>query len=233
MERNDATGSRSSVLDARARSVVDQLHARARSQRGAVIRHYLPRLPGLMLGRPLELPKDKSFFDDKLISIDAAQGELLYMLARAKDVRGVVEFGTSFGVSTIYLAAAIRDAGRGGCVIGTELVGSKVLAARENLARAGLEAHVQVREGDARQTLRDLPDPVDMLLLDGWPSSALDVFEVVEPSFADGAIVVVDNVAQFPRELAPLMARLSRGPYRSTRLPLNRGTFVAVLDQKP
>src|SRR5258708_5154033 len=72
------------------------------------------------------------------IQISSDAGETIYNTARAIDARRIVEFGTSFGVSTIYLAAAVRDNG-GGKVIGTELEPTKVAVARQNIAAAGLE----------------------------------------------------------------------------------------------
>jgi predicted O-methyltransferase YrrM len=144
-------------------------------------------------------------------------------------VRCAVEFGTSFGVSTIYLAAAIRDAGKGGRVIGTELVPEKVTAAKNNIAAAGLTSQVEIREGDARTTLCDLSAPVDLLLLDGWPALAMDVLQVVEPRLADGALVIVDNIGQFPGDLRKVVKRLTgSSSYCSSTLPLRGGTLVGI-----
>ncbi len=219
---------RPSLLDPASRAVVDRLHAQSKAQFRSLILHFLPRLPSMLLGRPLRPAKDMRFFDDKLLPIDAAQGDLLYLLARAKGARCAVEFGTSFGVSTIYLAAAVRDAGTNGRVIGTELVPEKAAKARVNLASAGLAAHVEIREGDARETLRDLDRPVDLLLLDGEPAVAFEILQIIEPKLVDGAVVVVDNVAHFRSDLRPVVERLSRAPYRSTRLPFKSGTLVGV-----
>jgi predicted O-methyltransferase YrrM len=218
-----------SVLDPAAQAVVDRLQAKARSQMGALIRHYLPKVPALAMGRPIGVSADMDFYDDKLLPIETAQGELLYLLARAKGARRAVEFGTSFGVSTIYLAAALRDAGAEGRVIGTEFVPAKAAAARSNIAAAGLAEQVEIREGDARATLRDMGGLVDLLLLDGWPSLAFDVLRIVEPSLAAGALVIVDNVGQFPGDLRAVVQRLTTSAcYRSSRLPLRGGTLVGV-----
>lgn len=219
-----------SLLDPAARAEVDRLHVLAKSQFKSLIRHYLPRLPNMLLGRPVPPARDMSFFDDKLLPLNAAQGDLLYLLARAKGARCAVEFGTSFGVSTIYLAAAARDAGLGGRVIGTELVPAKAAKARANLAAAGLATQVEIREGDARETLCELDVPVDFLLIDGWPALGFEILRIVEPKLANGAVIVVDNVAQFRVELRPVVERLSHAPYRSTMLPFRSGTLVAVYD---
>src|SRR5471030_23141 len=92
-------------------------------------------------------------------SIFPAQGDLIYLLCRAIRATRAVEFATSVGFSTLYFAAAMRDNG-GGTVIGSELVPSKVATARQNIAEAGLSRYVDIREGDGRQTLKDLGGPV-------------------------------------------------------------------------
>src|ERR1700678_1806307 len=178
----------SSVLDPRARTVADRLHALGERQTGALIRHYLPMLPRLLAGGPIGAPDDPGFFKDKLLPLGRAQAELLYLLARAARVKSAVEFGTSFGVSTLYLAAAIRDAGTGGRVIGTELVPEKVRAARDNIETTGLTPYVDIREGDARTTLQHLDEAVDLLLLDGWAVLARDILDLVEPRLAPHAL---------------------------------------------
>ena len=92
--------------------------------------------------------------------VSRATGALLYMLARGNGARAIVEFGTSFGLSTIHMAAALRDNG-GSKLIGTEFEPNKLVHARANLQAAGLADLVDIREGDALQTLtRDLPDTV-------------------------------------------------------------------------
>lgn len=113
-----SAAARLSALDPRAQAVVAGLHARGRAQFGALIGHYLPKLPAMLLGKPIDWTRNLDFYRDKLLAIEPGQGELLYFLARSARARCVVEFGTSFGVSTIYLAAALRDAGDGGRVIG-------------------------------------------------------------------------------------------------------------------
>jgi len=108
------------------------------------------------------------------------------------------------------------------------MVAAKAGQARANLAAAGLAAHVEVLEGDARETLRDLAGPIDLLLLDGWPQLAIEVLRLVEPHLADGAVIVVDNVGQFAGDLKPVTERLGSAPYRSALIPLRGGTLTAV-----
>ncbi len=111
--------------------------------------------------------------------VDRDAGRFLYSLIRSQGSRLVVEFGTSFGISAIHLAAALRDLG-GGRIITTEMHAGKVATARQNLADAGLADLVEVREGDALQTLADLPGQVDLLFLDGWKDLCLPVLKLIE-----------------------------------------------------
>jgi predicted O-methyltransferase YrrM len=125
-------------------------------------------------------------------------GRLLYLLARTANATGIVEFGTSFGISTIHLAAALRDNG-GGRLIGSDFIASKVAAARANLKEAGLDDLVEIREGDALETLaRDLPSTVDLVLLDGHKPLYGRVLELIAPRLRNGACLVADNVDHSP-----------------------------------
>ncbi|NEI73843.1 O-methyltransferase [Rhizobium lusitanum] len=127
------------------------------------------------------------------LAISRETGTLLYMLTRSTGARTIVEFGTSFGISTLHLAAALRDNG-GGRLITTEFEPSKVARARANLAAGGLLDLVEIREGDALQTLSvDLPDTVDLLLLDGAKALYPDILKLMESRLRPGALVIADN----------------------------------------
>ncbi|RKI44127.1 O-methyltransferase [Corallococcus sp. AB004] len=144
-------------------------------------------------------------------------GRLLYALARARRARTVVEFGTSFGISTVHLAAALRDNG-GGKLITTEYEASKVRRATENLTKAGLVDLVEFRVGDALETLRtDVPDGVDLVLLDGAKPLYLPLLRLLEPKLGPGAILVADNVKMSP-EFAAHLSRPEHG-YVTIHLP--------------
>jgi predicted O-methyltransferase YrrM len=130
---------------------------------------------------------------DFYLPISADAGRLLYALVRASRPDTVVEFGTSFGISTIYLAAAVVDNGRGR-VITTELSTTKAETARANLQQAGVDGPVTVLVGDARQTLAELPGPIGLVLLDGWKDLCLPVLRLLEPKLAPGALVAADDI---------------------------------------
>ncbi|WP_288587048.1 O-methyltransferase [uncultured Methylobacterium sp.] len=139
---------------------------------------------------------------DMPLAVSRETGRLLYILARGCRARSIVEFGTSFGLSTLHLAAALRDNG-GGQLITTEFEPSKVARARANLAAGGLTDLVEFREGDALQTLRaDLPESVDLLLLDGAKALYPEILDLVEDRLRPGAFVVADNADHSPEYLA-------------------------------
>ncbi|MEL7937014.1 O-methyltransferase [Pseudomonas delhiensis] len=139
---------------------------------------------------------------DLPLPVSRTTGALLYMLARSCQARSIVEFGTSFGISTLHLAAALRDNG-GGRLIGSEFEPSKVLRAQANLSAGGLADLVEIREGDALQTLaRDLPQRIDLLLLDGAKALYPEILALVESRLRPGALIVADNADHSPEYLA-------------------------------
>lgn len=220
---NGTKGFTTPIRDSRIEAVLARLHAVAdkqEAQRG-------PR------------PRDRenrdwgpNFLKDKMIPVDRQQGALLYLLARSIKAKTVVEFGTSHGLSTIYLAAAIRDNGTGGLVIGTEFVAEKMEQAQRNLEEAGVAAFARIQPGDARQTLRDFPHGIDMCLMDGFPPYSLEVFRLIAPRLRKGAIVVVDGTETLREPQADFLAYLSdpANGFRYTELPVGDGTGLAVKD---
>jgi predicted O-methyltransferase YrrM len=139
---------------------------------------------------------------DLPLPISRETGTLLYMLARSSRARTIIEFGTSFGISTLHLAAALRDNG-GGRLITTEFEPSKVVRARDNLTAGGLIDLAEIREGDALRTLSvDLPETIDLLLLDGAKALYPEILDLVESRLKPGALIVADNADYSPDYLA-------------------------------
>ncbi|OXI79801.1 methyltransferase [Burkholderia sp. AU33423] len=172
-----------------------------------------PDFAGLSRDEQARLMRSKTGYTDLYarlkdypLAVSRETGTLLYMLARSGRARSIVEFGTSFGISTLHLAAALRDNG-GGRLITSEFEPSKVVRARANLAAAGLADLVEIREGDALRTLAaDLPDSVDLLLLDGAKALYPEVLARVEQRLRPGAFVVADNADFSPDYLAYVRA---------------------------
>jgi predicted O-methyltransferase YrrM len=161
------------------------------------------------------------------LSITPEVGKLLYVLAVARRPATIVEFGSSLGYSTIHLAAAVRDLGTG-LLVTTELEPAKAEAARRNLAQAGLDDVVDLRVGDALETLQDV-SAVDLLFLDGWNNLYLDLLELLEPRLSAGAPVIADLSVDDP-ELAGYCRRMHdpASGYVSVDVPLDAGVVVSV-----
>lgn len=160
-------------------------------------------------------------YADNFLNVTPEYGQFLYQCARLRGARRIVEFGTSMGISTIFLAAALRDMG-GGQLIGTELEPAKAARARANLQAAGLADLVDIREGDARDTLADLDGAIDLVLLDGAFSLYLPVLQLIEPHLSQGAAVLAENA--FDRGNAYLdYVRDPANGYRSQALAINDG----------
>jgi predicted O-methyltransferase YrrM len=139
---------------------------------------------------------------DQPLPVSPETGKLLYLLARSSRARTIIEFGTSFGISTLHLAAALRDNG-GGRLIGSEFEPSKIVRARANLAAGGLSDLAEIREGDAVETLaRDLPDSIDFVLLDGAKNLYPPILSLLESRLRAGALIVADNADSSPEYLA-------------------------------
>ncbi|MGH3003630.1 MAG: O-methyltransferase [Gaiellaceae bacterium] len=162
------------------------------------------------------------------LAVSEEVGDLLYVLARACRPHLAVEFGASRGVSTIHLAAALRDAGRGSLVT-TEILPAKAAATRDALADAGLDDLVDLRAGDALETLRELPRPVDLLFLDGRNDLYLAVLRLLEPRLSPAALVVADLSGDDPA-LVPYLehVRTGTGAYLSLAIPLGSGVEVSL-----
>jgi predicted O-methyltransferase YrrM len=165
---------------------------------------------------------------DAYLPVSREAGVLLYTLARARDARVIVEFGTSFGISTIYLAAALRDAG-GGRLVTTELEPTKAARARAHLARAGLAELVEIRIGDALETLADPPGAIDLVYLDGAKPLYRPVLARLEPQLARRAVIVADNIDMV--ELVADYTRYVRDPasgYVSSRVVVGEGLEITL-----
>lgn len=144
---------------------------------------------------------------DLWLPVSRETGVLLYQLARSSNARNIIEFGTSFGLSTLYMAAALRDNGGGGRLISSEFEPSKIAKAREHLAEGGVADLVEIREGDALKTLASgLPESIDLVLLDGAKALYPDILALLESRLRPGALIVADNADHSPEYLARVRA---------------------------
>src|SRR5262245_26341384 len=98
---------RFSLDEAEVQQVLDAGWRRAVRQLPGMAREMLGNLFDRLLGRPATLEREVHRIRDLYVPVSPKQGRLLYLLARARCARRIVEFGTSFGLSTLHLAAAV------------------------------------------------------------------------------------------------------------------------------
>lgn len=175
-----------SLQDPKIAGALDRMYAETKNQT-SLLRDKLGEL-----GRPMTTRERTEALSEFYIPVTPEAGRLLYALVRATRPATVVEFGMSFGISAIHLAAAVRDNGNGR-VVTTELSESKIAAAKQTFAETGLADVITILEGDALSTLAELDGSVDFVLLDGWKDLYLPVIELLEPRLSTGALIVADN----------------------------------------
>jgi predicted O-methyltransferase YrrM len=182
------------------------------------------------LGKPPSDRQRAELMRDIYMPVSPDVGRLLYVLARSRNAETIVEFGTSFGISGIHLAAALRDGGRGR-LITTEFDPVKAERAKENFRSAGLADLVDIRVGDAFETLKDgIAGGIDLLLLDGWKGQYLPMLKFLEPRLAPNALIVADDLAIAPDALAAYVGYVRDGGngYVSVEVPLGDRIEISV-----
>jgi predicted O-methyltransferase YrrM len=206
-----------SILEA----LLDRLHAESNTQVDETDAYYERRAREGLADPDTHCDEDMHrFLSDKLVALDRDKAEFCYLLCRSIGATRIVEAGTSHGVSTLYLAAALRDnRADNAVVIGTEHEPEKAKIARKSFADAGLSEFIDLREGDLRQTLQDTGGPVDFMLVDIW-DVALPALELVSPQLRPGAIVVCDNTTD--------SAEYYRDYFRFVNDPANRFRTMTV-----
>jgi len=223
-----------SLKDPALARLLDRLHRQSDDQLEAMRPYYAERERRKAPPTAEEAAGIKAFLSDKLVALDRDKAAFCYQLCRAMNARRIVEVGTSCGVSTLYLAAALRDnlhAGAGGgSVIGTEYEPGKAAAARRHFAEAGLGAFIELREGDLRETLRHIEGPVDFMLVDIWIPMTRPALELVAPHLRPGAIVVCDNTEQYRQAYADYFAFINDPAhgFRTMTLPFAGGLEFSV-----
>ncbi len=157
------------------------------------------------------------------LSIGPDQGRFLFTLALSRGARRIVEFGSSFGISTLYLAAAARLTG--GRVTGSEFHAAKAEKATRSLGEAELSDFAEIRVGDARETLESVEGPVDLLFLDGAKELYLPILRMLEPRLAQGGLVVADNADHLTDD-DPFLAHVGGNGYVTSRVGFGKGAMT-------
>lgn len=228
------------VLGSPVDGVLDRLYAWQGAQQDAVVAHFMARAADESMNWDRFDERTNGFLRDKLVALDRDKAEFCYHVCRALRARRVVEAGTSFGVSTLFLAAAVRDnlqAATGsadrsgpGVVIGTEYEPEKARMARAHFAEAGLADVIDLREGDLRDTLVDVEGPIDFMLVDIWTFMARPALSLIAPRLREGAVVIADNTRQFREAYSEYFEFIHdpRNGLRTMTLPFEGGLEFTV-----
>jgi predicted O-methyltransferase YrrM len=158
-------------------------------------------------------------------NVTAETGRFLFLTARAMGARNVLEIGSSNGVSTIWLALAMRATG--GRVIGTEILPDRVEEANAHLAEAGLVDFGEVVLGDARETARSGEVSLDLVFIDAEKDDYVEHFTAAFPRLRSGGLVLADNTTSHDLSAYQAMLR-SRDDVGTMTLPLERGIEFSV-----
>lgn len=221
-------------------AVLEKQHAASSGDKWKLI----PRLPVYAWARIRGALTDKSVqhrvFYDVYSAVTPERGALLYLVGRAARARRVVEFGSSFGISTIYLATAVRDNCAGGvvsdeaapCVIGSEMEAHKLTEAAKNIEAAGLSDIATILPGDALETLQAVEGPVDMVFLDGRKDLYLPVLKLLKPKLKRGAVILSDNIFTFSHEVELFLEYVRRGKngFVSSSLKISDGMEFSIFE---
>jgi predicted O-methyltransferase YrrM len=209
------------------RAVIQRLHTASRAQEGEIGTYFARRIRANDLSWQGLDQDAHQFFADKLVALDDDKASFCHRLCRALGARTIVEVGTSHGLSTLYLADAVRANG-GGVVIATEHEPAKAAAARAHFQEAGVADLVDLREGDLRETLRTIDGPVDFVLMDIWTEMVLPALTLIEPHLKAGAVIVADNTIQVATAYADYFEHLAAGGYTTQTLPFAGGLEFTV-----
>lgn len=168
--------------------------------------------------------------DELLLPVGAEVGAFLHALILARRPARILELGTSYGYSTLFLADAARAVGA--TVITMELADYKQAYARERLDKAGLAAHVDFRLGDAVEMTKADSGFFDLALLDIWKELYLPCFEALYPKLSEEGIIAADNMI-FPEMARPDVrvyreAVRAKADLQTTLLPIGQGIELTV-----
>jgi predicted O-methyltransferase YrrM len=142
-----------------------------------------------------------------LLAVGEDTARFLHATIIGLGAKRIVEVGTSYGYSTLFLAQAAQRTG--GKVTTYEMSSAKQAYAREQLAKAGLAAYVEWKTGDAVKLLEGEPTGVDFALIDLWKDLYIPCFERLYPLLSPNAVVVADNMTY------PEHTRAQTGAYRT------------------
>ncbi len=165
--------------------------------------------------------------DMPMWALHPESARFLHVLIQATRATRLLEVGTSFAYSTLWLADATRP--NGGRVITCELTPERAAIARETLSRAGVSEIVEIVVGDAKETIPQLPGPFDFVFLDAGKDEYPIYLDLILPKLLPGSIIVADNVVSHADEVKPYLERVRQDPaLESVTVPIGSGLEVTL-----
>ena len=172
--------------------------------------------------------------DEFLLSVGEDAAVFMNTLVKSANAKIILEIGTSYGYSTLWLAEAARE--NGGLVITLEADEAKVTYAKDKLKQAGLLKYVDFRVGDALNLIEKAEEQFDFVLVDIWKDLYLPCFELFYPKLNDKAWVLADNMIFPPQsnEVTQLYQNRIRQTenFSSVLLPIGSGIELSQYELK-
>ena len=199
-------------MDEKMQAVLDAYHARMREEEK-------------------DSPDNPGWLDRVLLPVGPETGRLINIVARRLETPTMLELGTSYGYSGIWLGEAARASG--GRLITMELQDYKSRYAREMATKAGLADYIDHRVGDAVAMIGELPHGIDFVLVDLWKDLYVPCLEAFYPKLNPGAIIVADNMYRPGGEEVKAYGRAVRAKPGMTSVLLPVGTGIEVSRYEP
>ena len=169
--------------------------------------------------------------DHRLLAVGPQTGQLINILARSFKTPNILELGTSYGYSGIWLADAARASG--GRVTTMELEDYKSAFAREMAGKAGLSDYIDFKVGDAVKMIGDLAVGIDFVLLDLWKDMYVPCLEAFYPKLNPGAIIVADNILTHRADVMGYVRAIRAKPdISSVMLPVGQGIEISRYNEE-
>jgi predicted O-methyltransferase YrrM len=206
-------------IDQSVQNVLDEYHRRIETER--------PRMQ-----RAFEEGTFAQIIDELLLPVGPESGQVINILAKSLKAPTMLELGTSYGYSGIWLAEAARASG--GHLVTMELSEKKSAYARDMSTKAGLAGFVDFRVGDAVKMIEELPHGIDFVLVDLWKGLYLPCLEAFYPKLNAGAIIVSDNMIEPASEHEAVMryqrAIRAKAKITSVLVPVGSGLEISRFD---
>jgi predicted O-methyltransferase YrrM len=201
-------------MDEKITAVLDAYHERMREE-------------AQRWGQGASVASGRDWRDQSLLAVGPQSGRLINILASSLKTPNILELGTSYGYSGIWLAAAARASE--GRLTTMELQDYKTAYARDMAEKAALASYIDFKVGDAVQMISELSFGIDFVLVDLWKDLYTPCLDAFYPKLNPGAIIVADNMLRPGGENVQRYARAIRAKpgMTSVLLPVGQGLEIS------